>query len=299
MKPLAGRRILDLSARCAQRPHALAAAMAGRLCAMYGATVVRPDGPMALSGPLARFLDAGKQRDGEGFDAVIGDSGAESSAAVLLRFSVFGPGEDPPMSEFGLLALSGLLDIVGEADDPPSPLAGHQPAYAAGLAGCTALLAALHAGGREVIDISLFDVTCWLNWKVAAGVLVMGRAPKRGGTRADWFTLPAADGHIALVYQEKDWPPLRDMVGVSDPRFETRAGRLTHRADFEAAIRPWFAARTREEITREAQSRRIPIGPVRFPAELLTDAQHSARGFIGPGGVPRPPMLIDGVRPHG
>ena len=40
--PLAGRRVLDLGAFCAQIPHALAASMAARLCAAYGAEVVRP-----------------------------------------------------------------------------------------------------------------------------------------------------------------------------------------------------------------------------------------------------------------
>lgn len=307
MRPLAGKRILDLSAQCAQQPQALAAAMAGKLCALYGAEVVRPDGPMIdPTQPLGRFLDAGKQPPGANFDAAIGPffdaaigDASVADAPILLRFSVFGPGQDPAMSELGLLALSGLLGIVGESHRPPAALAGHQPAYAAGLAGCTALLAALHAGGAETVDISLFDVTCWLNWKVAAAMMVMGEVPTRGGSRADWFTLPAADGHIALVYMEKDYPALRDMLAIEDPRFETRAGRLTHRAEFETLIRPWFATRTREAITREAQSRRIPIGPVRTPAELLTDPQYAARGFVGPGGMPAMPFRANGVRPHG
>ena len=300
MRPLAGKRILDLSAQCAQLPHALAAAMAGKLCALYGAEVVRPYGPMIdPTQPLGRFLDAGKQQaTGANFDAAIGDANV-TGAPILLRFSVFGQGQDPAMSELGLLALSGLLGIVGESHRPPAALAGHQPAYAAGLAGCTALLAALHAGGAETVDISLFDVTCWLNWKVAAAMMVMGEVPTRGGSRADWFTLPAADGHIALVYMEKDYPALRDMLAIEDPRFETRAGRLTHRAEFETLIRPWFAARTREAITREAQSRRIPIGPVRTPAELLADPQYAARGFVGAGGMPAMPFRANGVRPHG
>lgn len=290
MTPLAGRRILDLSGHCAQPPHALAAGMAAKLCGLYGATVTRP---VAVS----PFLGAACPGQGP-YDAVIGDHAA-AGAPLVLRFSVFGPGEDPPMSELGLLALSGLLGIVGEAGRPPARLAGHQPAYAAGLAGCTALLAALHAGGPETIDISLFDVTCWLNWKVAAAMLVLGEVPTRGGSRADWFTLPAADGHIALVYMEKDYLAFRDMLGIDDPRFLTRAGRLNHRADFEIAISPWFAARSRADITREAQARRIPIGPVRTPAELLGDRQYAARGFIGPGGMPAMPLRADGVRPNG
>jgi crotonobetainyl-CoA:carnitine CoA-transferase CaiB-like acyl-CoA transferase len=173
--------------------------MAGKLCALYGAEVVRPEGPMIdPAQPLGRFLDAGKQQStatgfnaaigpvfdaaiGSIFDAAIGDANV-AGAPILLRFSVFGPGQDPAMSELGLLALSGLLGIVGESHRPPAALAGHQPAYAAGLAGCTALLAALHAGGPETGDISLFDVTCWLNWKVAAAMMVNGLQRRYGPT---------------------------------------------------------------------------------------------------------------------
>ena len=142
--PLAGRRILDLGAFCAQRPHALAASMCARLCAGYGAEVVRPvpaagepfaeDAPLLADGTSAldRFLNAGK-RGGVAagrFDAAIGDRRAlaEFAAGVAVRaqLSVFGPEDaDPPMTELGLAALSGLLGIVGEPmPAPPSRLAG-------------------------------------------------------------------------------------------------------------------------------------------------------------------------------
>src|SRR5208337_185794 len=143
--PLSGKRVLDLGALCAQRPHALAASMAARLCAAYGAEVVRalPDGgePFAALPPLLpeggsaldRFLNLGK-RLGSGageFHAAIGDSASLAAhgpgVPVHVRFSVFGPGEDPPMSELGLLALSGLLGIVGDAEGPPARLLGISP----------------------------------------------------------------------------------------------------------------------------------------------------------------------------
>lgn len=315
--PLAGRRVLDLGALCAQRPHGLAASLAARLCASYGAEVVRPvpEGgePLAQAAPLLpgggsaldRFLNLGK-RPGEAtgrFDVAIGDSETLAAHAagvpVKARISVFGPGEDPPMSELGLLALSGLLGIVGEPEGPPARLAGHQAAYAAGLAACTGVLAALRAGGEEIVDVSLLDVATWLNWKVAAGVMVLGSSPVRGGDRADWYTVPAKDGYVALVYQEKDWPGLRSVVDdprLHDERFGTAAGRRKHRAEFLEILGPWFAARTRAEVTAAAQSRRVPVGPVKWPAELLDDAQNKARGFIGPDGMPAVPIGWNGSR---
>ncbi|MCW8085587.1 CoA transferase [Sabulicella glaciei] len=317
--PLAGRRILDLGAFCAQRPHALAASMAARLCAGYGAEVVRPlppggesfaaDAPLLPDGASAldRFLNAGKVTAAATgrFDAAIGDraSLAAHAAGVPVKacFSVFGPEEEePPVTELGIAALSGLLGIVGEAmPAPPSRLAGHQVAYAAGLAGVTALLAALHGGGEEEVEISLLDVCAWLNWKVAAGVLVMGTAPERRAERVTWFTVPCADGHVALVYQEKDWPPLRDLIGdarLDDPRFASNASRGANRSALLEIIGPWFAARSRAEITAAAQARRVPIGPVLWPEELLDDAQYRARDFLGPDGMPSLPVSWDGRR---
>ena len=166
----------------------------------------------------------------------------------------------------------------------------------------TGLLAALRAEGEEVVDISLLDVNAWLNWKVAAGTIVLGTAPSRGGDRADWFTVAARDGHVALVYQDKDWPALRDLIGdpaLADTRFATRAGRRVNRAALLERLAPWFAARQRSEITAAAQAKRIPIGPVLYPQELLADAQNQARGFLGADGMPTLPLSWDGVRLQG
>ncbi|MBY0334896.1 MAG: CoA transferase [Acetobacteraceae bacterium] len=318
--PLAGRRILDLGAFCAQRPHALAASMCARLCAGYGAKVVRPvpatgepfarDEPLLRDGTSAldRFLNAGKQAGTATgrFDAAIGDRGAlgehAATAPVKVRISVFGPDEpDPPMTELGLAALAGLLGIVGEPmPAPPSRLAGHQVAYSAGVAACTALLAALRAGGEETADVSLLDVTAWLNWKVAAGVIVTGRAPTREAERVAWFTLPAKDGHMALVHQDKDWPNFRAVIGdprlESDPRLATHPLRTANRAALLEVIGPWFAAHTRAEITAAMQARRVPLGPVTWPTELLEDAQYRARDFLGADGMPALPVGWDGQR---
>lgn len=315
--PLAGLRILDLGALCRQRPHALAASMAGKLCCAYGAEVVRPlppaGEPLADAAPLLpdgssaldRFLNAGKHigASGDGFDAAIGDTAALAALAnvpITVRFSVFGPGEDPPTTELALLALSGILEVVGESGQPPARLAGHQPAYAAALAAITALLAALRSRARERIEISLFDVCAWLNWKVAGRMLVDGKTTLRGGPDNDWFTLPAADGHVALVYQEKDWPPLRDLIGdsaLAGPDFATMPARRRNRDALVAILTPWFRARTRMEITRAAQARRVPIGPVLWPAELLSDAQYRARGFLAEDGAPHLPVIWNGRRP--
>lgn len=315
--PLAGKRILDLGAYCDAWPQALAIAMAGRLCAAYGAAVHRPcpargerlagtaprlpDGRSALD----LFLNAGKTADATGpHDAAIGTAAllAQHAAAVpvQVRLSAYGPDRDVPEGELALLALSGLLGVVGERGGMPARLAGHQLAYAAGLAATTGLLAALFTGGADVVDVALFDVAVWLNWKLPASLLMSGPSPEGGASRSHWMTVPARDGHIALVYQQKDWPALCAMVGdprLHDPDFATMTARGRNRDRLLAILGPWFAARSRAEITAAAQARRIPIGPVLFPQQLLTDAHYAARGFLGADGAPRLPLVWDGVRP--
>jgi len=313
--PLKRWRVLDLGAVCARLSHGLAASFAGKLCAEYGAEVVRPiprGEPLASCAPLLptgasaldQFLNAGKQRQPPRgrFDAAIGDAVAiadHPEVPIRVRISVFGPGEDPVSTELAVLALSGLLELIGDPGGPPARLAGHQIAYSAGLAACTGMLAALRAGRQEIVDISLFDVAVWLNWKAPAGLLMLGQAPDRRNPRNLWTTVPAKDGHVALVFQDKDWPALRALIGdplLGESRFSTASGRGMHRDALLAVLRPWFAARTRAEITRDAQSRRIPIGPVMWPAEVLHAAQHRARAFLSPEGTPCLPVIWDGQR---
>ncbi|WP_204326203.1 CoA transferase, partial [Stenotrophomonas maltophilia] len=69
---------------------------------------------------------------------------------------------------------------------------------------------------------------------------------------------------------DKDWPALCAMVGdprLAGPDFATASGRRANRDRLVAVLGPWFAARSRAEISAEAEARRLPIGAVRSPLE--------------------------------
>jgi len=192
-----------------------------------------------------------------------------------------------PVSELAIQALGGLMHMVGEPARKPLKLGGHQASYPAGLTAFTGLMAALAArdAGRPApsVRVSLAEVMQWVNWKAASGAAASGTSPGREGRNSEFQVLPCRDGHVAVVYTVTQWPATRALVGdprLDDPKFNTRAGRRQNIAELYAALAPWFADRTREEIQKTAQARGVPFGPIFSPAELLRTEQYVARGFL-------------------
>ena len=192
-----------------------------------------------------------------------------------------------PVSELAIQALGGLMHMVGEPARKPLRLGGHQASYAAGLTAFTGLTAALAArdAGRSAptVRVSLAEVMQWVNWKAASGAAATGTSPGREGKSSEFQVLPCRDGHVAVVYTVTQWPATRALIGdprLDDPKFNTRAGRRQHIGDLYAALAPWFAGRTREEIQKVAQARGVPFGPIFSPSELMETEQYVARGFL-------------------
>ncbi|HPU54337.1 MAG TPA: CoA transferase [Burkholderiaceae bacterium] len=211
-----------------------------------------------------------------------------------------------PFSEFTVLAFSGMLDMVGDPAREPLRLGGHQPSYAAGMSGFTALMALLL--GREQglpVDharVSLVETMLWVNWKAISGAQAQGKAPTRRGAQAEFQVLRCRDGWVALVFTVTQFDAvlaLLDDPRLREPKFATRESRMRHGEEMRALLAPWFAERTRVDIYAQAQARGVPLGPVFDPSELLADPQHLAREFIanmphprlGPLRMPRLPVL--------
>jgi crotonobetainyl-CoA:carnitine CoA-transferase CaiB-like acyl-CoA transferase len=192
-----------------------------------------------------------------------------------------------PVSEFTILALGGLLHMVGEPERKPLRLGGHQASYAAGLTAFTGLAAALAAreAGRPApaVRVSLAEVMQWVNWKAASGAEASGASPGREGKNSEFQIVPCRDGHVAVVYTVTQWPATRALIGdprLLDEKFNIRADRRRHIAELYAILRPWFADKTRAEIQRAAQAKGVPFGPIFSPTELLDTEQYVARGFL-------------------
>lgn len=349
-RPLAGLRIVERAGAAARPGERLAVMLAGRIAADLGATVLMiepPGGDPLRAGESASensglftFLTAGKHShiaaDGQalgplldGADALIADAATaaqigEPGAALpldrptaVVAVSLLGADVPPgvPASEFTVMALGGMLDIVGDPAREPLRLGGHQLAYSAGLSALTGLVAALclpprqQDGSRapEIVQVSLLETAIWLNWKSVACAAAGEPVPRRSGQAGDWPVVRCADGWVALVYQDADWPALRKLAGddprLADPAFATAAGRRGRTGEIGRIAEEHLLKLTRHEIHDRALAARLPLGPVSSVAELIEDPHLVARQFLqmvgasGTGGavaMPRLPLLWDG-----
>lgn len=180
-------------------------------------------------------------------------------------------------SETTLFAESGLANLLGDPKREPLVPAGHYAAASIGYAGFTALLG-VYAKLRqfalsEVAQVNGLAALGWINWKsAAAGAL--GEEYHREGDQAEWPILPCIDGHVAMVFTERDWDTMLNMInddGLRDPRFTTFANRQKYRGDYMPIIKKWVADKTKAELTELFYEFGIPAAPVATPADLLND----------------------------
>lgn len=350
--PLQGRTIIEFARTGASEVTARAVALAGRIAADFGAIVIKVEPPngdaLRQAGPFVQgkdgraesatfaFLNGGKQSlalSGDAKDRALLSALAGKAVAVLTddrdalaaHFSAV-PAKvvvehgvptsfripDARVADVTILALSGLLDLIGHPDAAPVPLGGHQASYVAGLAAFSGLMGALsvcdQGTASETVTVSALEANIWSNWKSFAERLYMGRSPTRQGVVAEWQTFPCTDGYAAFVYLDKDWPLVVRLIGdarLGGKELDTREGRRANMALISEVVKPWYAARSRREIYEASKAAGLPMAPVFAVRELLDDAQFAAQRFLAPSGarhapthwqVPTVPTVWNGQR---
>lgn len=203
---------------------------------------------------------------------------------VVFSGDMAGPGASQQAdSEFTIAAKSGLLDIVGRSDARPLMLGGHQVSYSTGLSGFLAAVALLRSEEIERAEISALGTALWINWKSLAAAAQGRPIPRRSAEHGKWRTVPCADGHVALVYFDRDWPVIGKMTG--DPAIlalsaEKSWSDRNSLVEIEKRLEAWAAKHTRRDIAAASKSFGLAMGAVWSPAELLADPQYRARDFF-------------------
>jgi crotonobetainyl-CoA:carnitine CoA-transferase CaiB-like acyl-CoA transferase len=324
---LEGLRVVEVGA-------GVAPAFAGRWLAAFGATLLKveppggswtrrysPSGaaPAGAAGPLAAFLDAGKQSAVVDLDTDEGRARlavlvADADVLVhdldaarlplgerrpgLIQVALTPFGSDGPYAGYAatslvLLALGGYQHLTGEPGREPLMLPGFQPEYLAGLYGVVAALSGVVArlagdAGRR-FEIPVVEALASLHQFTVSQWLYEGQVRSRHGNR--WENvypatmLPCRDGYVALSMPTPEmWVRLCGMLErpdlLADPRFATTELRRRHADELDAILHPWLASRDAAQVVATAQGRwRLPVGRYVELAAVLRDPQCLARGF--------------------
>ncbi|MCO5397854.1 CaiB/BaiF CoA transferase family protein [Ralstonia soli] len=191
-------------------------------------------------------------------------------------------------------ALSGLMEVTGYADGPPTrcglPIADLvAPMYAV-----NGILAALIQRGRtgegQHVQVSMLD--CLASWVAEEHFDVFGREgyPRRTGNFHDrlapFGVYRAQDGYVAIVAFHPEWMRgLLEAIGhpelMDDPRFSSRGPRMRNAGELNTLIEAWTQQRSAADVVNELLGKRgVPSAPVRTPAEVLQDRRLHESGAL-------------------
>ncbi|BAO91943.1 CaiB/BaiF CoA transferase family protein [Caballeronia cordobensis] len=250
---------------------------------------------------LAKESDVVIENASEGVMARLGvdyDSVAKANPKIIYAsIKAFGePSPYPNLKGMDIIvqALSGIMDVTGVVDGPPTRWGLPIADLVAPLYAVNGILAALiHRGKTGVgqrVQVSMLDCLSSMVAEEHFDVFVGHGYPKRSGNFHDrlvpFGVYGTLDGHVAMVAFQPDWfRNLMEALGrpelATDPRYATRGPRMKHAAELNAMIEAWTAQRSTAEVIRELQEKRgVPAAAVRSPLDVLKDPVLQERGAV-------------------
>lgn len=262
-----------------------------------------------LKSPQGRkiFLDLAKECDvvienaSEGATKRLGvdyDSVHQANPKIVYAsIKAFGePSPYPKLKGMDIIvqALSGMLDVTGFPDGPPTrsglPLADLiAPLYAVNGILC-ALIHRGKTGNGQLVQVSMLDCLASLVAEEHFDIFQAHGYPIRSGNFHDrlvpFGVYATKDGYVAMVAFQPDWfQNLMEALGkpelAKDPRYATRGPRMKYAAEINALIDDWTRERTTVEVIAELVDKRgVPAAPVRSPQQVLQDPVLRERGAV-------------------
>lgn len=248
----------------------------------------------------ARVATADVLIDGAGYGALqaagwsVARLTASNPGLVLLRITPHGqsgPARAEAASDLTLYAASGLMRSTGDGQREPLNARPRIVELSGGLNGffavMTALLRRARDGGGEQIDLALRE-SAMENLEVAiAEYLANGKIARRSGDQhamVPWRSYACADGEAAIIGGPiRHWLKAAAQFGAPELLGEKLAdmgGRIAHRAETEALLRPWLMGKTRRELFHWGQQQGLAWAPLASMPEALHDEQHRSRQFF-------------------
>jgi formyl-CoA transferase len=210
---------------------------------------------------------------------------------AISGFGQTGPDAGRPGYDLIVQGESGVMDITGDPDGPPTKVGTSIADLVTGLYGAQAVLSALMqrartgTGGR--VDVSMLDAMASLLTFNAGMYFAAGTSPRRRGnahpTISPYETFQAADGWINVgVANDRFWSSFCRALDLPDLASRIEFGRASERAarrpELKAILEPIFLRKPREHWIALLGRAGVPCGAIRTVGEVCEAPQLAERG---------------------
>jgi crotonobetainyl-CoA:carnitine CoA-transferase CaiB-like acyl-CoA transferase len=215
---------------------------------------------------------------------------------ISVQISAYGLGSGmggPGGVDGTIQSISGLADMIGEADGPPTvtsiPVIDHLTAVDAAYALMLALRERDLTGVGQLVDVALYDVAMSILAYAYSDVLQRGGSPRRDGSRAPYAfttTYRSSDGYVFIAPMINEmWVTLSRIVGHPEwgepgADYLSSEVRLRDRKKLEPEIEAWTSQRTRADIVETLGAAGVVCAPVNRIDEAISSPLTAARGMV-------------------
>lgn len=211
---------------------------------------------------------------------------------ALTGYGLDGPYADNPAYDYVIQAMTGVMELTGDPNAPPTKAGYSVVDNSTGLVAAVGLLAKIVQRRGGQVDVAMYDVMLsQLNY-LAGAVLNAGEKIERMADSSHPYLVPAqifptSDGWLTLfITHDKFWKTFCDEVDRSDWTTDPRFATMTARRNNREAVVQAIAAVLRGASAAQWVRRLAPLGVVAAEVGTLTAALSgevaAARSLIVP-----------------
>ncbi|HUP19996.1 MAG TPA: CaiB/BaiF CoA-transferase family protein [Gemmatimonadota bacterium] len=230
--------------------------------------------------------------------------------AEINGYGAGGPAAGRPAYDVIVQGETGVMDLTGFPDGPPTRVGITLGDQVAGLYAVQGVLAALldrqRTGRGGHVEVALHDALLSLLTYHAQGWWAGGPPPSRMGNAhpsiVPYQAFQAADGWLNVgVGNDRQWAGFCAAIGrprwADDVRWRTNGDRVERRAELVPRLERIFAGRPVSDWLERLGDAAVPCGPIRTVPEALESPESRARGAVTE--VAGIPTLAPAVRLNG
>ena len=214
--------------------------------------------------------------------------------ASISGYGQTGPYADKPAHDPQIQGMSGLMDINGDADGPPTKVGFFIGDLVTPLFACYSILAALREKERtglgQYLDVSMMDALVSLMFMEPLEESIEEGQPLRTGniSRSGPTGLyTTKDGDVSITVASDDqWGRLSRALDapelLEDPRFDSSVSRTVNVAEARQQIQRIIGKLSLEEALGRLEDHDVPCAPVRTAEQVMNDQHFWDRGSLLP-----------------